>query len=47
MSHVARNGGCRLVEKKICVVEVSPKCSSQIHKRYELIKVKTGGLDET
>ena len=46
MSHGARNGGCRLVEK-ICVVEVSPKCCSQIHIRYVLIKVKTGGLDET
>ena len=46
MSHGARNGGCRLVEK-ICVVEVSRKCCSQIHKRYVLIKVKTGGLDET
>ena len=49
MSHGARNGGCRLVAE-ICVVEVSPniyKCCSQIHKRYVLIKVKTGGLDET
>ena len=46
MSHGARNGGCRLVAE-ICVVEVSPKCCSQIHKRYVLIKVKTGGLYET
>ena len=46
MSHGARNGGCRLVEK-ICVVEVSPNCCSQIHKRYVLIEVKTEGLYET
>ena len=46
MSHVARNGGCRLIEK-ICVVEVSPKFCSQIHKRYVLIEVKTEGLYET
>ena len=43
MSHVARNGGCRLVLKK-CVVEVSPKCRALIHKRYILIEVKTEGL---
>ena len=46
MSHGARNGGRRLVAE-ICVVEILPKCCSQIHKRYVLIKMKTGGLYET
>ena len=46
MSHGARNGGYRLVEK-ICVIEVSPNCCSLIHKRYVLIEVKTEGLYET
>ena len=46
MTHGARNGGCRDVAE-ICVVEFSPKCCSQIHKRYVLIKMKTVGLYET